>query len=378
MKRRLFTPGPTPVPEDVLLLMAQPIQHHRLPAYEDIFMKASQLLKKLFQTRNPVLTLTSSGTGAMEAAVCNLLSPGDKAVVVRGGKFGERWGEICESYGISVIGIDIEWGRSVDPSTVARTIDENPGVSAVFTTHSETSTGALNDIEGISKAIKGSGALMIVDGITGIGVHDFRFDEWGVDAAVTGSQKGLMIPPGLAFIALSEKALEAAKTSKCPKYYFDLERYISSLGKKQNPWTPAISLVVGLTRALEMILEEGLQATFKRHERLAGATRAAAKALGLKLLPDVPSNVLTALWIPDSVDSKKFMNYIRNEMGVMVAGGQGHLKGKIFRIAHVGYFDDLDMLTAVAAMERALIHCRYEVEPGAGLAAAHGELINSF
>jgi len=378
MKRRLFSPGPTPVPEEVLLHMAQPIQHHRLPRYAEVFARASELLKKLFRTDEQVLTLTTSGTGAMEAAVSNLLSPGDEAIVVSGGKFGARWGEICEAFGVKVVPVDIEWGRSAKPAEIRAVLEKNPLSKAIFTTHAETSTGALTDIKGVADVMRDSDTLLVVDGITGIGVHDFRFDEWGVDAAVTGSQKGLMIPPGLSFIALSRKARGALETSRCTKYYLDLGRYIKSLEAGQNPFTPAISLVVGLSRALEMIFEEGLEALFMRHQRLADATRAAVRILGLELLPEYPSNVLTALWIPESIDSKKFVSYLRNEMGVMVAGGQGHLKDRIIRIAHVGYFDDFDMLTMVAALERALLCCGYDIEIGAGLAAAHKELIRSY
>lgn len=378
MKRRLFTPGPTPVPENVLLAMARPLTHHRLPAYEEIFTRASDLLRKLFKTEQPVLTLTSSGTGTMEAAVTNLLSPGDSAIVIRGGKFGARWREICEMYGVKVIPIDIEWGKSVAPEVVTRTLENNPGAKAVFATHCETSTGALTDIEGIRKGLGASKALFVVDGITGIGVHDFRFDEWKIDTAVTGSQKGLMVPPGLGFIALSERAWEAQKVSRCPKYYFDLEKTRESLANRQNPWTPAITLVIGLLTALEMIFEEGLEAVFRRHARLAAATRAGVTALGVKLLAESPSNVLTALWIPESADAKKFLTYIRNDMGVMVAGGQGHLKGKICRIAHVGHFDDFDVVVAIAALERALKASGYEVKIGSGVARAQEELVKSY
>jgi aspartate aminotransferase-like enzyme len=378
MKRRLFTPGPTPVPEKVLLAMAGPLTHHRLPAYAEIFAEVSGLLKKLFRTEQPVMTLTSSGTGTMEAAVANLLSPGDRAIVIRGGKFGHRWGEICERYGVEVIPLDVEWGKSMAPGVVARRLEENPDAKAVFATHCETSTGALFDVEGICRAMGASDALFVVDGITGIGVHDFRFDEWKIDAAVTGSQKGLMIPPGLGFIALSERAWEAQKKSLCPKYYFDLARTRDSLAAGQNPWTPAISLVIGLHAALGMIFEEGLDAIHRRHARLAQATRAAVQALGLRILAESPSNVLTGIWIPESADPGKFMDYIRNEMGVMVAGGQGHLKGKICRIAHVGYFDDFDVIVAIAALERALRASGCDVKIGSGVTRAQEELVKTY
>lgn len=378
MKRRLFTPGPTPVPESVQLAMAKPLTHHRLPAYGEMFARISDLLGKLFKTEQPVLTLTSSGTGAMEAAVTNLLSPGDRAIVIRGGKFGARWGEICESYGVEMIPIDVEWGRSLAPEKVAEALRGNPAARAVFATHCETSTGVLFDIAGMRQAMGTSEALFVVDAITGIGVHDFRFDEWKIDAAVSGSQKGLMIPPGLGFVALSERAWEARKKSRCPKYYFDLERSRESLARNQNPWTPAISLVTGLLASLEMIFEEGLESVYKRHARLARATRAGVRALGVKLLAESPSNVLTALWIPESADSKNFMSYIRNDLGVMVAGGQGHLAGKICRIAHVGYFDDFDVIVAIAALERALQASGFDVRIGSGVAAAQEELVKTF
>ncbi len=378
MKRRLFSPGPTPVPEEVMLEMAQPIQHHRLPRYEEIFMKATDLLGKLFKTSEPVLTLTSSGTGAMEAAVCNLLSPGDEAIVVRGGKFGERWGEICEAFGITVHAIDIEWGKSVEPKQIEEALGKVKNARAVFTTYSETSTGALTDIQAISSITGKTEALHVVDGITGIGVHEFRFDEWGIDAAVTGSQKALMIPPGLGFIALSGRAQKAMEGSSSPRYYYDLPRYFKSLGKKQNPWTPAITLVIGLTKALEMLFDEGLDAVFARHDRLARATRAGAEACGLELLSEHPSNVLTALRIPESIDAGAFISYIRNDMGIMVAGGQGHLKGKIFRISHIGYYDDFDVIVAIAALERALHANGFDLEIGAGVTAAQKELTSSF
>jgi len=378
MKRRLFSPGPTPVPEEVLLSIAQPMQHHRLLPFRETFARASELLKNFFKTEEPVLTLTTSGTGSMEAAVSNLLSPGDEAIVVKGGKFSERWGAICEAYGIKVLPIDLEWGKSVKPADVRAVLDKHPGAGAVFTTYTETSTGALTDIKGVADVLGGTSTLLVVDGITGIGVHDFRFDEWGVDAAVTGSQKGLMIPPGLAFIALSKKARENLKSSQCSRYYLDLGKYFESFEKGQNPFTPAISLINGLSRALETIFEEGLEEIFRRHQRLGDATRAAVGALGLQLLPEIPCNVLTALWIPGSIDGIELLNYMRDELGVMVAGGQGHLTGKIIRIGHVGYFDDFDMLTAIAALERALLHCGYDHETGAGLVAAHKEFIKSY
>ena len=377
MKTRLFTPGPTPVPQDVLLEMAKPITHHRLPVFERSFAKVNEGLKYIFQTRHDVYTLTSSGTGGMEAVVSNLLKRGDRALVVRGGKFGERWGEICEAYGIDFVPLDIEWGKSVDPQRVDEMLEAHPGVRAVFTTQSETSTGALNDIEAIGEVVGNHDALLVVDAITGVGVHPLKVDEWGVDAAVTGSQKGLMIPPGLAFVSLSDRAWSAVESSDLPKYYLSFAKARKALGKGQNPFTPALTLIMGLELALEKIRSEGLDRLFERHERLAEATRRGVRALGLELLAENPSNVLTAVKVPEGIDGKALVDHLRNDLGVLFAGGQGHLKGKIFRIAHIGYFDDFDILVALAALERALKAVGHDVKLGAGLAAAQEYLGSS-
>ncbi len=374
MRTRLFTPGPTPVPQDILLEMAKPITHHRLPVFEQSFARVNEGLKFIFQTQNDVYTLTSSGTGGMEAVVSNLLKKEDRVLVVRGGKFGERWGEICEAYGVDFLPIDIEWGKSVDPAQIDEALRDNPDIRAVFTTHSETSTGALNDIEAIGEVVGNYDALLIVDGITGIGVHPLKVDEWGVDAAVTGSQKGLMIPPGLAFVSLSDRAWSAIESSDLPTYYFSFPRAKKALAKGQNPWTPALTLIMGLEHALDQIKAEGLDQLYKRHERLAEATRIGVRGLGLELLADHPSNVLTAVKVPEGVDGKALVGYLRNDLGILFAGGQGHLKGKIFRIAHIGYFDDFDILVAIAGLERALKSVGYDVKLGAGLAAAQDYL----
>jgi len=374
MRRRLFTPGPTPVPQDVLLEMAKPITHHRLPVFEESFARVNEGLTYLFQTDNDVYTLTSSGTGGMEATVCNLLSRGDRALVVRGGKFGERWGELCDAYGVEFVPIDIEWGKSVDPRQIDDVLTDQPDIRAVFTTQSETSTGALNDIEAIGEVMRNYDALFVVDAITGLGVHNLEFDAWGVDAAVTGSQKGLMIPPGLAFVSLSDKAWSAVESSDLPKFYFSFEKAKTALGKGQNPFTPALTLIMGLELALKKIEEEGLDALFKRHQRLADATRAGVRAIGLELLADNPSNVLTSVRVPDSVDGKSFLACLREDLGIMFAGGQGDLKGKIFRVAHIGYFDDFDILVAVGGIERALKAVGHDVKLGSGLAAVQEHL----
>ena len=371
MKSRLFTPGPTPVPESVMLKMAAPIIHHRHVEFTEILSRVTDNLRYLFQTGGDVLTLTSSGTGAMEAAVCNLHSPGDQALFVNGGKFGERWGELLRTYGVQAIELTVPWGDSVSAGQIAEALSQNPAIKAVYLTHSETSTGAATDIRSVSEVIrKSSQALIVVDGITAVGAMELRMDEWGLDAVVTGSQKGLMIPPGLAFIAMSERAWKTAESSTAPRYYFDLNKARKSLKSNDTPWTPAISLVIGVDEALSIVKKEGIESVWKRHQRLSGAMRAAATALGLKLLAKNPSPALTALWIPESVDAKRFNTVLKKTYGITVAGGQGHLTGKIFRISHLGYYDELDITTMASALEMTLKECGYRFESGCGVGAA--------
>ncbi len=370
MKKRLFTPGPTAVPESVLLKMAEPIIHHRSAEYGELFAQINQDLKYLFQTENDVLTFTSSGTGAMEAAVVNLLSPGDRALVVRGGKFGERWAEICIAYGVQVEPLDVEWGYAVEPQQIAAKLEATPGIKAVFTTHSETSTGVINDIEAVGQIVKEYPALLVVDVITSIGTHRLLPDQWHIDVAVAGSQKGLMLPPGLAFASVSQKAWEAVESSKLPKYYWSFSAAKKSLAKNQNPYTPAVSLLVGLKKSLEMIQEEGLENIWARHQRHARATRAAVRALGLEIFAKNPSNILTIVKVPEGMDGKLLLKTIRTKYGVTMAGGQAALAGKVVRISHMGYTDDFDILTAVAALERGLKDLDWQFGLGSGVAAA--------
>jgi len=331
MKRRLFTPGPTMVPEEVLLEMAQPIIHHRSEAFGKLFGQVQEDLRYLFQTENPVLILTSSGTGAMEAAVVNLLAREDTALVIRGGKFGERWGELCDAYGVRYIAVDVEWGDAVDPEEVRNALKEHPEVKVVFVTYSETSTGVLHDVKALAEVAREADVLLVVDAISSLGAHPLPMDEWGVDVVLTGSQKGLMLPPGLAFISLSERAWEAVERSDLPKYYWDLRKARSSLSKGQTPYTPAVSLIVGLGRSLRIIREVGL--------------------------------------VPDGVDGKALLKAART-YGVTFAGGQEKLSGKVVRITHLGYVDDFDAISAVAALERALKDVGWKVPMGKGIAAA--------
>ena len=371
-KKYLFSPGPTMLPPEVLLKMAEPIMHHREPEFEKIFSEIREELKYLFQTKNEVLIFTSSGTGAMEGAVSNILSKGDKALVIRGGKFGERWGEICKAYGIEFISIDVEWGKAVDPRQIQKTLESNPAIRAVYTQASETSTGARHPIREIAEIVKKhEETVVVVDAITGIGVFHIPMDEWGIDVLISGSQKALMLPPGLAFAALSDKAWKFVERSNLPKFYFDFKKELKSAQKNQNSFTPAISLFIGLRESLHLIRTEGLEAVFQRHEKLAEATRVAVKALGLELYaPDSPSNAVTAVKVPEGIQGGKLKNLFFDKFGITVAGGQDQAKGKIIRIAHLGYYGRLDMVMVISALEMLLKEMGYPFELGTGVKAA--------
>ncbi len=377
IKKRLYTPGPTPVPEQIMLTMAEPMIHHRHPEFQEILTSVNDNLKYLFQTNQGVITLTSSGTGAMEASVANVLSKGDTAIYVNGGKFGERWGEILNAYGLHAVEIKMEWGTPVTADQVVEVLKNNPDTKAVYLTHSETSTGTATDIETIAQAVHkyNNDIAVIVDGITSVGAMKSKMDEWDLDIVVTGSQKGLMIPPGLAHIAVSERAWKLIESSDLPNYYFDLKAAKKALDKNDTPWTPAVTLFIGLEKALTMLREEGIENVWARHQKLADAIREGCKALGLKLLSNSPSNALTAVYVPENVEFKRFNSVIKQKYGITVAGGQGHLKGKIFRISHLGYYDELDMMTMMAALERTLVEVGADITVGAGLAAAQKVLI---
>ncbi|HTK81540.1 MAG TPA: alanine--glyoxylate aminotransferase family protein [Bacteroidota bacterium] len=369
-KRRLFTPGPTPVPEKVMLRMAEPIIHHRSPEFNEILTRVNKNLQYLFQTSQPVLTLTCSGTGGVEATVVSLFSPGDPIIAVNGGKFGERWVKMPITFGLNVTEIKVEWGKAPTAAQLQEALNKTPGAKAVYLTHSETSTGTCTDVRSLSKVIRDhSSALVCVDGITAIGAHEMRFDEWGIDVCVTGSQKGLMIPPGLAFVALSKRAVAAMQSSKMPKFYFDLKKALASYEKNDTPWTPAASLIIGVDTALEMIRAETVEHVWKRHERMANAIRQGVVALGLRLFSEHPSFAVTPVWLPETVDWKLFNKTLKNDYGITVAGGQDDYTGKIFRISHLGYYDEFDMVSVIAAIERALHDCKWKFEPGAGVKA---------
>ena len=370
-KSRLFTPGPTPVPNEILLEMAKPLIHHRTPQFRKILAECFSGLKELFQTKEDVMILTSSGTGAMEAAISNLLSPGEKCLVVEGGKFGERFREIAVAYGIGVTTLPVEWGKSVTPAEIEAALKKEPDIKVVFTTLCETSTGTHTDVKGIGEIIRRRPeVLLAVDGISSLGAVECRTDEWGVDVMISASQKAFMLPPGLAFISLSPKAWEKSAKTKTPRYYFDLSAYRKAVAKEDTPYTPALTLIIGLAGVLKMLKTEGIENVWKRHCLLAEATRQAVKALGLQLLAEHPSNAVTAVRVPERIDAEALTKALRDSSGITFAGGQGKLKGKIFRIAHLGWVDQYEILQAIAALELQLLKMGYALQPGAGVGAA--------
>ena len=372
-KDYIFTPGPTPVPPAVSLAQVRMI-HHRSDEFGLLLARVLDGLKYVFQTENDVLLFTSSGTGAMEGAVANCFSAGDRVAVFNGGKFGERFVEITRYFGLDVINLEYEWGESADPAALDKVLSENADLKGVFLTHSETSTGVVNDVETFGRMVAETPALLVVDTISGLGAAPFRTDAWNVDVAVSGSQKALMTPPGLAFAAVSDKAWEAADSAALPSYYFSFKEARKSQSKTppQTPYTPAITLVQALDEALKMVRAEGLEHIQERHRLFSRATRAAVEALGLELFAkDLPTAVVaTSVVSPAGVNSGDLVRLMRTEFGVFIAGGQGKAKGKIFRLGHVGFFDPFDITTQVAALELALLRLGCPVDIGAGVTAA--------
>ncbi len=379
-KKYLLAPGPTPVPEHIALAMAQPMMHHRTPQFSAIFAEAAEDAKALFQTKQDVLILASTGTGGMEGCITNLFSPGDKVLAINGGKFGERWGKISQTYGMTVVWHDVEWGQAVDPAAIKDILTKEPDIKGILVQASETSTGVAHPIEELSKLTRDrDDILLIVDGITGVGVFNLPMDEWGIDALVTGSQKSLQLPPGLGLVALSEKAWKFADKSTCPHFYFDFKKERKNLADKTSAYTPAVSLVIGLRQVLKDLKEEGIDNVFKRHNRLARAPRAAVTAMGLKLIaPNAPADSLTGVFVPEGVDGAKLVKSLRDDFGVTMAGGQDQWKGKVVRIAHLGYVDTFDTITAIAALEMALRKFGHNVEFGKGIAAAQEILMEAY
>ncbi len=370
-KNYLLTPGPTPLPPQVREAAARPIIHHRTPQFQAVIKEVSEGLKYIFQTQNDVYMLASSGTGAMEAAVANLLSPADAALCIQGGKFGERWTELCKAYAVAPEIIDVEWGKAVDPAEVAKRLKANPKIKAVFATLCETSTGVVNNIEELGKVVKDTAAVLVVDAISGLGAIDLKTDAWSCDVVVSGSQKGLMLPPGLGFISVSAKALKLVEASKSPRYYFDLRKSKKALEKTDTPFTPAITLIIALNEALKMMKQDGLENIFSRHRKMADAARAAMKALGLSLFaPTAASDVVTAVNVPQGLDGEKLVKTMRDNYGVTIAGGQDELKGKVFRIAHMGFIEEFDIIAGISCLEKVLAGMGYAFIMGQGVKAA--------
>ncbi len=376
MKSKLFTPGPTKVPGAVLSAVGKQVLHHRSPEFSEKVRHVQDELGRLLQTHNDTLLFTCSGTGMMEAAVANLLSRGDKAICVNNGVFGERWVDICKEYGVEAIDVAVEWGKSIAPAELSSVAAAHPDAKAVFVIHSETSTGALNDIKALAAVLKDHQAAIVVDATSSVGVHEIRMDEWGIDVVVAGTQKALMTPPGLSFVALNGKAWGLVSSSDLPAYYFDFTMTWKRLQRKgQTPFTTAVSLVCGLEVALAMMEEEGWDNVYSRHARMGEATRAAVKALGFSVLPECPVYGVTVTVCPEGLDANRIVRVLDDEFGVRVAGGQGHLSGRVLRIGHMGGIHERDLAMVIGALERALASIGYPSEPGAGLAALQQVLL---
>ncbi|BCB95096.1 class V aminotransferase [Dissulfurispira thermophila] len=372
LKRYLLAPGPTPVPPEVLLSMAMPIIHHRSPDFLPVLDSAKKGLQWLFQTKNDVLILASTGTGGMVGAVNNFFNPGEKVLVINGGKFGERWTKICQAYGLRVEEIVVEWGYSIKPALVESALKKDSEIKAVFVQATETSTGVYHDIKGLGSVIKNyPDTLFIVDAISALVAEDIRTDEWGIDVMVGGSQKGLMLPPGLAFVSVSDKAWKKSEASKMPRFYFNFKKERENLAKNQTNFTSAVTLIIGLNEAIKILQKEGLENVFKRHARLANATREAVKALGLGIYSkESPSNSVTAIEMPEGIDGQLVYKTLREKYGITGAGGQDKAKGKIYRMAHLGYADTFDVITGIAALEMVLKQLGHPIRLGTGVARA--------
>ncbi len=373
-KEYLMIPGPTPVPVNILSASAKQMINHRGPSFSKMFGEIVDGVKWSYQTQNDLVVLTSSGTGGLETAVVNFFSPGDKVVVLNIGAFGQRFINISKAYGLDVIEIKSERGKAADTAKLEETLnaDKAKAIKGVMFQHNETSTGVLNDVKKISEIVRKHGALIVVDAVSGLLTAPLKTDEWGLDVVVSGSQKAFMVPPGLAFISVSKKAWEANKTAKCPRFYFDLQKAMKFAEKGETPWTPALSVIYGMQESIKMIRAEGLENIFARHEKMQKAARAGMKALGLKLLADdsVASKAVTAVFPPDGVDADAMRKIVREKFGVVLAGGQEELKGKVFRIGHLGYVDQLELVAALGAIEKSLAEIGFNVKKGAGVAAA--------
>lgn len=369
-KTLLLTPGPTQIPPAVLAEMSKPIIHHRTKDFETVFEEVRKQLQWLFQTKQEVLSIAATGTGVMEATVVNLFSPGDAVITVNGGKFGERWTKISNAYGLKATEVFVERGKAVTIAQLETALQNSPGAKAILFQASETSTGVAMPTEAITKLCKKHNILSVCDAITACGVFDLPMDAWGIDVLITASQKALMLPPGLAFIAFSDKAWEAAKVAKCPKFYFDLNKELKAQLKNQTAWTPAISIIFGARISLGMMMKEGRENMYARHEKLAAMTRKASVALGMELFSSAASAAVTTVCVPSGVaNGKKIVSEMREQFGIIIAGGQDELEGKIFRLSHFGYCSETDLYVAFGALEKVLKQLGHSFKAGASLEA---------
>ncbi len=370
MKPRLFTPGPTPVPEETLLELAKPVGYHRSPEAKAILGEVVEDLKYVFQTAQPVYTLTCSGTGGMEAAASSSLAAGEKAILLTAGRWGERWRGILKAYGVTVAAVEVPYGQAVQPEQLEKALAANPDAKAVFATMSETSTGVGHDLKAFGRIVAKTPAILIVDGISGLGAMECRTDEWGLDIVVTGSQKALMLPPGLAFVSVSPKAWAKIEATPVRNFYLDLRRYRKALADgPDTPFTPANTLIKAQRASLKRIRAEGIENLWARHAKIAAACRAGVKGMGLQVFAEQPNNALTVITVPPGVDGSATLKKLEKQYGYKLADGQDTLKGKIWRLSHMGYTDAFDVLGALAALELVLLESGFKLEPGAGVAA---------
>jgi aspartate aminotransferase-like enzyme len=371
MKQRLLTPGPTPVPEETLLELAKPVFYHRTPEFRQILAEVLDDLAYVFQTRSPIIPLTSSGTGGLEAAVVNCLAPGSKALCLIAGRFGERWRSLCKAFGVEAVTVAVPYGQAVQPEQLARALADHPDAAAVCATLSETSTGVAHDVAAFGKLVAPTGALLLVDAISGLAAMECRTDDWHIDVSVTGSQKALMMPPGLAFLSVSDKAWKQIERNPAPRtFYFDLKKARAKLETSDTPYTPANTLIRALRVSLKRIRAEGIENLWARQARTAAAARAGFRAMGLELFAARPADGLTVAVMPPGIDGTALLGKLENQYGLKLANGQDQLKGKIIRLAHMGYLDQFDVLAALSGVELVLQEMGYPVEPGLGVAAA--------
>lgn len=377
MKHTLFTPGPTNVPPEVLAALGKPIVHHRAPDFEPIFQAAREGLQYVFRTSWPVVPLVSTGTGGMEAAVTSLLSPGDKALVFEAGKFGERWGKICKAFGIDAHVEKVEWGKAPSAALIQEVLARNPEAKAIFVTHCETSTGALTDLESIARVVSKTDAVLVVDAVSSLGAEPLETEKWGVDVVVTGSQKALMMPPGLAFVSISPKAEAIINAKAITNFYFSLKAALKSLAENTTPWTGAVSMIVALNAAVDLLRKAGIENIWARHKRCADAIRKGCEAIGMPLFSESPSNVVVSLNVPEGAETGKIVKTMRDSFGMTITGGQDQLKGKIIRIAALGFVEEFEVLALIGGLEMALSRQSYPLKIGAGVAAAVENLNSS-